>query len=185
MLWAYTNKGQWLLVDGIAKKQLMDKNVDWLFDTVTNYSENMQEIGVEVSGQQGGFIPWLYREMTPRNIYFNLASSQNSNKAGIRPVVRKLERFKVVVPLFKAKQIWLPEDMKDTPLVQEILEELRYATEDGLKSRRDDCIDAISMLSELKPWKPTQHSVKQTDDSGVWELDIDDDVESGLSSYIV
>ena len=45
----------------------MDKNLDDLFRLVSQYSP--LSVGVEVSGQQAGFIPWIQREMFSRNIF--------------------------------------------------------------------------------------------------------------------
>ena len=175
-VWAYNNNGDWLLVDGICKRQLMDKNIDDLFRLVQIYKP--QQVGIEVSGQQGGFIPWLYEQMMSRNIYFSLASENNNGKPGIRPNTNKMERFNVVLPWFKTKKIWLPEDMKDHPIIVELLEELKYASMKGFKSKHDDVIDTVSMLGKLTPWKPTEESV--TTDTGIW---IEDDLESAPASY--
>jgi len=53
-VWAYNNVGDWLWCDGICKRQLMDKNIDDLFRLAQMYKP--QSVGIEVSGQQGGFI---------------------------------------------------------------------------------------------------------------------------------
>ena len=183
-VWAYTNNGDWLLVDGVCNRQLMDQNINDLFRLVQIYRP--QSVGVEVTGQQGGFIQWIKNEMAERNNYFNLASDTNGGKEGIRPSTNKFTRFMTVVPLFKAKKVLLPLELKSTPLVREMVSELSYITNDGIKSKKDDCIDVISMLSLMNPWKPaTDMEVKQ-DKSGVWILDDDDDdYDSGYSSYIV
>lgn len=181
-LWAYTHTGNWLLVDGWLDRVTLEKTIDKVFTYASEWP--LQQAGIEVTGQQGGFIPWIYKEMSERNIFFTLASENNSNRDGIRPVTKKLVRFNTVVPLFKAKKIWLPEDQKNTPFMEELLEELRLVTYDGIKSKKDDCIDVVSMLSSLQPWKPSQISTKET--SPEWEEDfIDNDDDSQLSSYIV
>jgi len=98
-VWAYNNNGDWLWVDGVCKRQLMDRNIDDLFRLAQMYRP--QSVGVEVSGQQGGFIPWIMNEMMQRNVYFALASENNNSKPGLRPGTGKLERFNVMVPQFK------------------------------------------------------------------------------------
>lgn len=180
MVWAYNNNGDWLLVDGICERQLMNKNIDDLFRLVTMYKP--QQVGIEVTGQQGGFISWIYDQMMSRNVYFTLASENNNGKAGLRPNTNKMVRFNTVLPLFKTKKIWLPRDKKQVKFVIELLEELRYASPKGFKSKHDDCIDNVSMLSSLTPWKPSEVTVD--DNSGVWE---DDDMvdNAAYSSYIV
>jgi predicted phage terminase large subunit-like protein len=153
-VWAYNNNGDWMWMDGICKKQLMDANVDDLFFLVQTYQP--LSVGIEVSGQQQGFISWLQSEMVNRNIFFNLASEGNSNKAGIRPSTNKMQRFNVVVPWFKMKKVWFPEELKNTDAMKEAMNELTLVSSSGFKSKHDDFIDTISQLSSLKSWKPSQ-----------------------------
>ena len=185
-VWAYNSKGYWFLVDGICQRQLMDKNIDDLFRLAQMY--NPQKVGVEVSGQQGGFIQWIQKEMLTRNQWFSLASDNNSNKPGIRPVAKKLRRFNTVVPWFKSGIMYLPEDIRRTdPLIIEMEEELTSATVEGFKSKHDDAVDCVSMLSCFNPWKPsTVSTVKPKDASGIWQDDVlfQDDA-CDMSSYIV
>ncbi len=183
-VWAYSSNGDWLLVDGICKRQTMDKNVNDLFKFVSMYRP--QSVGVEVTGQQGGFIPWLYDQMIVRNIFFNLASENNSGKAGIRPSTNKMQRFNVVLPWFKTKKIWLPEDKKNEFFVVEMLEELRYASANGFKSKHDDSIDTISQLAVIGAWKPSQDVQVIQDESGIWKEDPSlNRHDNSMSSYIV
>jgi hypothetical protein len=81
-------------------------------------------VGIEVTGQQGGFMPWIQDEMIRRNVYFHLASDNNANDPGIRPSTNKMQRFNVTVPWFKAGKVYLRRDMKDHPAVVELVEEL-------------------------------------------------------------
>lgn len=177
-VWAYNNNGDWLWVDGACKRQLMDKNIDDLFRFVSMYKP--QSVGVEVTGQQGGFIQWIQGQMLDRNIFFNLASENNSNNPGLRPNTNKMVRFNTVVPLFKSKKIWFPKDMETNECMIEAMDELRNASAGGFKSKHDDFIDTVSMLSSIQAWKPSEQSavVKQNDD-GVW---ISDYVEEEYSS---
>lgn len=183
-VWAYNNVGDWLWVDGVCKRQLMDKNVDALFRLSQMYRP--QSVGIEVSGQQGGFVTWIQNEMMNRNIYFPLASEGNDNKPGIRPNTNKMVRFNTVVPLFKSRKIWFPTEKKLEPEITEAIVELSLVSVSGFKSKHDDFCDTISMLSSLHPWKPSEEAVLVSDeDSGVWGIESDDQVESRMSSYIV
>ena len=183
-VWAYNNVGDWMWVDGIIKRQLMNKNIDDLFRLAQEYKP--QQVGVEISGQQKGFIVWIQNEMMNRNIYFNLASEGNSNDPGIRPNTNKLVRFNVVVPLFKLKKMYFPEDMKESTEMKEIMTELALASITGFKSKHDDFIDTVSMLSSLTPWKPSEETptAMNTSDSGIWE-DAFEEEENSLESYFV
>lgn len=165
-VWAYNNNGDWLWVDGVCKRQLMDKNINDLFRLCQMYKP--QTVGIEVTGQQGGFIQWIQNEMINRNIFFNLASENNSNSPGLRPNTNKMQRFNVVVPLFKLKKIWFPKDMQNDECIREAMDEIRNASASGFKSKHDDFIDTISMLGSLSPWKPSEETVYEIKGE-VWE----------------
>jgi phage terminase large subunit-like protein len=182
-VWAYNNNGDWLWVDGICKRQLMDKNVDDLFRLAQEYRP--QGVGIEVSGQQGGFIPWIMNEMMSRNVYFPLVSEGNNGKPGLRPTTNKLERFNVVVPQFKMNKIFFPIEKKASPELIECMNELSLASKGGFRSKQDDFIDTISMLPLLNAWKPTETGdLSDNGSDGIWGMD-DEEEDSRMSSYIV
>lgn len=184
-VWAYDSLGNWLWVDGICKRQTMDANFDDLFRLVQKWEP--KEVGIEVSGQQGGFISLLQKEMRDRNILFNLASDSNGGKPGIRPNVQKFVRFNTIVPWFKAGRIQFPEQLMDMFPMQEAMEELTLVSRDGFKSKHDDFADTISMLSVMRAWKPAGHTIDPNyidDDMRYWGMDDDDDTY-GTDSYIV
>lgn len=185
-VWAYNSLGHWFLVDGICTRQPMDKNLDDLFRFVQQYKP--LGVGIEVNGQQAGFIAWIQQQMMTRNIYFNLVSANNGNKAGIRSVGNKFGRFHAVaVPWFKAGMIHLPSDKQDHPLVIELLEEITAATIQGFKSAHDDACDLVTQLTEMKAWKPSGEVIEFVDNgNGMWEMDDDDEADSySISSYVV
>ena len=182
-VWALNNNGDWFWCDGICERQLMDQNINDLFRLAQEWSP--QAVGIEVTGQQGGFIPWIQDEMLTRNIYFNLASENNKANPGIRPNTNKLVRFNVVVPLFKAGKMYFPSEMKETKIVREAIDELSLASPGGFKSKHDDFIDTISMLSALQTWRPTDAGTMSEKHNGMWTMDDNDDDVSVLSSYIV
>lgn len=184
-VWAYNNVGDWLWVDGICKRQLMDKNIDDLFRLAQMYRP--QSVGIEVTGQQGGFIQWIQNEMMSRNIYFSLASEGNDNKPGIRPNTNKLVRFNTMVPMFKARKIFFPLEKKNDPAVAEGINELSLASVSGFRSKHDDFIDTISMLSSIRAWKPSEEAamVQKDSSSSPWEVDIEEESNDRMSSYIV
>ncbi len=188
-VWAYNNVGYWFLVDGICRRQDMGKNIDDLFRLAQQYKP--QSVGIEVTGQQGGFIPWIQREMMDRKQWFNLASDNNSNQAGIRPTSNKLVRFQTIVPWFKQGIMYFPEDLKNTPLMREAIEELGLVSREGFKSKHDDWADTASMLSVLQAWKPTEGSMQVADfdeakSNHHWDWDDEPELDvGGLDSYVV
>lgn len=181
-VWAYSSNGDWLWLDGICEKQTMDKNIDELFRLVQLYRP--QQVGVEVTGQQGAFIQWLQIEMQNRNIWFNFASSEKSNSPGIRPMVNKLARFNIVLPWFKAGKMYFPTEMKSTKVITQFLQELKLITASGIKGK-DDCVDTISMLGFLKPWKPSQSLEGSIDSTDYWDDAEVKDLTSNYDSYLV
>ncbi|MCK5915252.1 MAG: hypothetical protein KAG92_03855 [Deltaproteobacteria bacterium] len=183
-VWAYNNNGDWLWVDGVIKKQLMNKNIDDLFRLAQKYKP--MNVGIEVTGQQGGFISWIQDEMMRRNIYFNLASEGNKSAPGIRPNTNKMQRFNTVVPMFKMNKIWFPQEMKTSSEMMEAMNELSLASANGFKSKHDDFIDTISMLSVIGAWKPSQETPAMAEDDKYWdEFDDRDTHNLPLDSYVV
>jgi predicted phage terminase large subunit-like protein len=181
-VWAYNANGDWFWVDGFAERQTMEKTIDGLFRLVSEYRP--QQVGVEVTGQQFAFITWLQQEMMSRNIWFNFA--QEKGKPGIRPTANKLSRFNYVVPLFKQGKVYYPEEMKTSKVVAEHISEISLATINGIKGK-DDCLDTISMLMNLTPWKPTEDTDmrKSGGENDLWDMDDDSDEVDAMSSYIV
>jgi predicted phage terminase large subunit-like protein len=184
-VWAYSNNKDWLLVDGVCKQQLMDQSMKDLFRLVSIYKP--LSVGVEVTGQQGGFIRWINNEMLDKNVFFNLASSKNGNEPGIRPASDKITRFNQVLPLFKQKKIWFPEEMRDTAYGRELMDELINVSKKGFKSKHDDVADTISMLLEFDAYAPSEDSPGVLDelaaDSDIWaDFEPDDDGRVGGST---
>lgn len=182
-VWAYNNNGDWLWVDGICKKQLMDKNIDDLFRLCQEYDP--LSVGVEITGQQKGFIRWIQTQMMERNIYFPLAGEKNSSELGLRPNTNKLQRFNVMVPMFKLHKIWFPEECKTDETMIEALDELTKAAKSKFKSKHDDFIDTISMLASILAFKPSQVTPKPTDDDKYWEDWATPDEPEALDLYLV
>lgn len=188
-VWAYNNNGDWLWVDGFCKKALMNETIDNLFRLAQEYA--VQEVGIEITGQQGGFISWIQSEMMTRNIYFTLSKGKGSNTIGIRPTKDKMSRFQQnAVPLFKSGKIWFPEELRDSAELREMLQELTLATVKGFKSKHDDCIDTVTMLAELNAWRPSEVSVDETFNqprgafSRLWDDDDDYDAPEEHSYFV-
>lgn len=189
-VWALNNNGDWFWVDGICKRQLMNKNMDALFRLVQQYKP--QAVGIEVTGQQAGFIPWIQEQMLERNIFFTLASEGNNNEPGIRPSTDKMQRFNVVLPLFKARKMFFPHERKNEEALAEGMTELSLAAVSGFKSKNDDFIDTISMLGLLKTWRPSEEALPvdqpKEEDFGrrdLWEERAAADTSASIDSYIV
>ncbi|WP_210211281.1 hypothetical protein [Mesorhizobium sp. M4B.F.Ca.ET.058.02.1.1] len=154
-VWAYNANGDWFWVDGFCERTTMDVSINKLFQLVQMYRP--QSVGIEVSGQQKAFIKWLQAEMLTRNIWFNFASSEKSGDPGIRPLINKLARFNLVVPLFKSGKMYFPTELKSSKIMGHFYQQIRMATKNGLKGK-DDCLDTISMLMYMNAWKPSEQA---------------------------
>jgi phage terminase large subunit-like protein len=185
-VWAYNNVGDWLWVDGICKRQLMDKNIDDLFKFAQMYRP--QSVGIERNGQQKGFLAWIRERMLDRNIFFTLAREEGSSEDGLsRPQnVNKLIAFNTVLPLFKARKIFFPIEKKtEAPLV-EAMNELSLVSVGGFRSKHDDFADTISMLSKMQAWRPSEEAplAPSSKGDGMWDLEMAEESDR-MASYIV
>jgi phage terminase large subunit-like protein len=181
-VWAFNHAGQWFWVDGICERQTIDITWNDLFRLVSEYKP--QNVGIEVTGQQQAYIKLLQNEMMNRNIWFSFASSEKSGEPGIRPTVDKLARFNLIVPWFKAAKILFPEEMKHSIIMGHFMQQIKLATKNGLKGK-DDCLDTISMLGFLMPWRPSEGSGNSGISDGPWDSDEPEAEKSPLSSYVV
>ena len=173
-VWAINSNDDKMLVDGIMARQLMNKNIDDLFRLVQIYKP--LSVGVEITGQQGGFISWIKDEMVRRRVYFGLASMAGSNTEGIRPTSNKFERFMLIQPQFRMKKIWFPKELKESKLIKETMNELKNITVDGIKSAHDESIDCISMLGSINIAVPSQSTeFKYNSNNMIWEVDDEDE----------
>lgn len=193
---AVNNNNDWMLVDGQCKRQTMQDNIDDIFKYVRKW--NPLSVGIESSGQQGGFLSIINEEMMRRNTYFTLAKKEGSREPGIRPVKDKVHRFVTgVQPKFNQRKIWLPKpgicaatNPKLLELVEETIHELSLFTlAGGVKAlKHDDAIDIWNQFSEMEKYVPTAEDpgnfFEEHNPSRVWgDLD-EDDGYSGNGSTV-
>ena len=158
----------------------MPTNVDDLFKYAQKYKP--MSVGIEISGQQGGFLSWIETEMIRRNIFFTLAKKLGTNTVGIRPTSDKLQRFVTgVAARFKQGKVWLPKftslettNLKLKELADELESELGKLTlAGGVKSlKHDDALDLLNQLSEMEIYLPSADIITmEKKDDGVWKSD--------------
>lgn len=191
-VWAVSSNSDWLLVDGQCKRQSMSENIDDLFQYVRKWKP--LSVGIESSGQQGGFISIMQEMMMKRNVWFTFAKKPGSKEPGIRPIKDKVHRFVTgVQPKFKQNKVWFPkpdilvaQNPRLLELVDEMVNELsKFTLAGGVKTlAHDDAIDLLNQLSEIEIFTPSDEVVQEsshvTEDgliwSGMWEDEEDDDV---------
>jgi len=157
-VWAINSKNHWFWVDGILAKQDSAANMDDIFRLAHKYEP--MSVGIEVNGQQGGFIPWLQKEQLSRNIFFDIARSTSASGEGRLGILsptdkNKLERFNIILPQFKKGKVWLPEELKQDPIMVEAVKEIKGVMKRGIVSRNDDWLDTLSQLGLMEIFTPS------------------------------
>lgn len=195
-VWAVSSNNDWLLVDGQCMRQTMQENIDDLFLYVKRWKP--LSVGIENSGQQGGFISIMQEMMMKRNTWFTFAKKPGSKDLGIRPIKDKVHRFVTgVQPKFKQNKIWLPKpelvklmSPRLFTLVEELVNELsKFTLAGGVKAlAHDDCIDLLNQLSEMDIFAPSDasdnYTTTITEDGLIWESIFDNDEGDYKNSII-
>lgn len=196
-VWAINNNNDWMLVDGQAKRQTMQENIEDVFKYVGKWKP--LSVGIETSGQQGGFLSIIDEEMQRRNVWFTLAKKTGSKEPGIRPTKDKVHRFVTgVQPKFKQRKVWLPKpditkgsNPRLFELVEELVHELsRFTLAGGVKAlQHDDAIDVINQLSEMEKYAPgvdtPQEFFEEHNPDSIWaDWESEDGQYSGNGSTV-
>ena len=198
-VFAISSNNDWLLIDGQAKRQTMQENIDDLFRYVQKWKP--LSVGIESSGQQGGFISILQEMMIQRNIWFQFAKKPGSKDPGIRPNKDKVHRFVTgVQPKFKQGKVWFPKPEligKGNPNLTGLLDEMahelsKFTMAGGVKAlKHDDAIDLLNQLSEMDIYAPSEDAGEEktviednTMWTGIWsELDDDTGYDGGSTVF--
>lgn len=161
-LWALGSNSDWFLIDiSLRKKELVQQYSDVfsMVNTWSRYNYRGVTVGVEVDGGQRAHIQALKDRMVERNEWFTIAQ-QRGAKPGSEGIMSRLEggnkhwRFRLALPLFQNHKIWFPEELRDTPDMKELIEELEYATYTGFGSQFDDGADLISQIMMIESHTP-------------------------------
>jgi len=202
-MWALGSNNDWFLLDlSLRKKELTEqyKDVFSMVNTWTRYNYRGITAGIEVDGGQRAHIQALKDKMVERNEWFTIGS-QRGAKIGSEGIMSRLEggnkhwRFRLSLPLFQNHKIWFPEELKETPDMKELIEELEYVTYQGFGSKHDDGVDLISQLMMMETITPPVSFEEEELDSkplkrrsGMWahhDLGEDgDDDQGAYSTYM-
>ena len=152
-VWAYTSNQDFILVDGFCGKVLVDEFMNHLFRLTSKYKP--LQVGIEVTGQQAGFIQWILNEQYKKNIFFDIKE--------IRPNKDKYSRFLTFAPNYHRKKIKFSSMIKgNTAYHSELVNELSKVTvNDGFKSKHDDVLDTHSMLQYLDLYAPSYETIDE------------------------
>jgi phage terminase large subunit-like protein len=200
-LWAVSWSGDWFLVDLKLKKMEVEEQYRAVFDMVRSTVGNVRtsvEVGVEIDGQQSLHLMALRERMTENNIYFAFAR-QKGAKIGSEGIRSRLEggnkhwRFRLMLPMFQNHKIHFPKELKETPDMRELMEEIKYVTYSGFGSKHDDGIDLISQIGlidaryppKVVEEKPNKYSPEEISiNKKIWGRDTSiDDEDTVYDSY--
>ena len=167
MVWAVNSKGDWFMLDLSVKKMTISEQYRPVFDMTkkwANRNQRFMHVGVEIDGQQQLNLHSLKKQMIEENTFFGLARQIGSpyGKEGIsrrQASGAKHEQFMRVHPLFQQHKIYFPEELKETPDMKEVLNELNYITYTMIASKHDDALDCISMIAAMDVVLPSMDVV--------------------------
>jgi predicted phage terminase large subunit-like protein len=128
----------WNIVDVPFGRWDSAQLIDTIFDTVVKW--HLREFGIEKGIFKQVLEPFIYKEMSKRNVFFNIVPIEHAS------VGSKLERIKMLQPRFKAHSIWFPDS---APWLVEMEAELAGVTKDAIKSLYADLIDAVAMQEQI------------------------------------
>jgi len=186
-VWALSSGGDWYLLDMSLKKLGIAEQYEPLFAMVQKWGGKFGRqvtVGVEIDGQQQINLHVLKKMMIEKNSYFSFARQmgQPFGSEGIsrrKAGGKKHEQFMRVHPLFQGGKIFFAEELRDSPDMIELLEELEYVTWEAITSKHDDGLDCISMLPHMEVLLPAKNAgtPTKTKTHQMWGFEDEDDVE--------
>ena len=60
----------------------------------------------------------------------------------------------MMLPLFQNRKIWFPEELRETPDMRELMDQIKYATYTSFGTKCDDGADLISQLGMMETITP-------------------------------
>lgn len=164
--WAIGSNSDYFMLDLELKQQTIGEQYSNVFRMNKHWgmlNQRSVTVGIETDGQQKAHIFAIKEQMVKKNEWFTIGR-QKGSKFGSEGILSRLEggnkhwRFRMMLPLFQNKKIWFPIELKDTPQMKELLEEIKYCTYSGFGSKYDDGMDLISMLGAMEVTMPMQFS---------------------------
>lgn len=196
-IWAVSSNNDWFLLDLVLRRMGIEEQYEPLFRMIQHYSSKYGKqvtVGVETDGQQQHVLVALRKLMIERNIFFTFAR-QIGEKYGKEGINRKTakgakhEQFMRFHPLMQNHKVFLPEEMKESPDMKELLDELDYITWTAITSKHDDGLDLMSMIPNIDVILPSaSESPSDNNYTGghsgddIWDPTEDDEPDFGGST---
>ena len=128
----------WNIVDVPYGRWDSAELIDRIFENVVKW--NLKDFGIEKGIFKQLLEPFIYKEMSRRNVFFNILPIEHASAGS------KLERIKMLQPRFKAHTIWFPDE---APWLAEMEAELAGITKDAIKSLYSDLADSLAMQEQI------------------------------------
>jgi len=135
---AVDESNYWYIVDVRYGRWDSAELIEIMFDVVTTWK--LKNFGIEKGEFKEVIEPFIYKEMSRRNVFFNIISLEHAKLGS------KLERIKMLQPRFKAHSIWFPDTAS---WLTEMEAELEGVTKDAIKSLFIDLVDALAMQEQI------------------------------------
>jgi len=195
MSWAVSSNGSWFMLDLKVKKMTISEQYTPIIDMVRRWGGRYGKtvnVGIEIDGQQQLNLHSLKKLMIETNTFFQFAKQIGSpyGKEGIsrrQATGAKHEQFMRVHPLMQQHKMYFPEELKETPSMKELLNELQYITYEGIGSKHDDALDCISMIAAMDVTMPSEEQMIEASEprsSIYYENDFDDEEVEPSSSTV-
>ena len=134
-VWAVNHNQDWFMLDLCLRKQEVEQQYNEVFRFIDTYTpENKTfEVGVEVDGNQRSHIHALKDRMRQRMNYFTIAR-QRGSQPGAEGILSRLEggnkhwRMRMMLPMFQNRKIFFPEELRHSPDMVELMDEIRYTS---------------------------------------------------------
>ena len=186
---AISSDDDWFLLDISLRKMAMRAQYTDTLDQADEIKRrgSYVQIGVEIDGNQQAHVYSLEELMRKRGSYHAFARQKGApdTRKGILSRASgsaKHERFRIISTHFLQKKVWLPEHLKDTPDMVELVNQIKGATHKEF-TKSDDGPDLFSMLGQIQYSKPTQSSKIKISGSkannSFWEEETDSVVDAG------
>ena len=163
-VWAVNHNQDWFMLDLCLRKQEVEQQYNEVFRFIDTYTpENKTfEVGVEVDGNQRSHIHALKDRMRQRMNYFTIAR-QRGSQPGAEGILSRLEggnkhwRMRMMLPMFQNRKIFFPEELRHSPDMVELMDEIRYTSYTRFNSKHDDGMDLLSMINALEVVYPAKN----------------------------
>lgn len=163
-VWAVNHNQDWFMLDLCLRKQEVEQQYNEVFRFIDTYTpENKTfEVGVEVDGNQRSHIHALKDRMRQRLNYFTIAR-QRGSQPGAQGILSRLEggnkhwRMRMMLPMFQNRKIFFPEELRHSPDMVELMDEIRYTSYTRFSSKHDDGMDLLSMINALEVVYPAKN----------------------------